>query len=1159
MPCMTRCVWIPVAVWISASPVGGTQHTFVLREHLRQTWTRERVTFAFTAGEGQCRRDSMRLVGPDGPTAFQLVGAELWGSDRTFVKAAGIALVTDLGPLQTRRFVLHYGPKALPGVAGRMPTTDLRVRTRDGTVEIVTKRFGVRLRVGEKTFAPAVPPGQVPGPLVAMRLADGTWFGGSRMYGTTKVTGYHARLVATGPVFAEVRYRYTYAAGNALDLVAHVAAGDSAVLWDAHVKKDRPGEGCRMVLNRNLPPLVFPVSKEWGVKRACFRSHTVKVGTRVELPLATYTDELVTQVTPWNDWWDSTTQTVVRLKVTKRDTELQLASRDPGAWVTPAAPGTMRDWAAWQHKLLAVKRLPDGEVVLDVNLAAGAPGGVRKWSIGEGEPAVGRRLDVVKDYVLDWPRRPGLSHPHLFVSGAELRDHRRRVKPDPAVMKTADYVARETIRPVPSYKDHQALAAWLVSGDRQVAEKVKLAERLRRHLNLLGKFDLMRSTTVVAALYDGLIESVLIGAKERPFLRAQMAYLGYTLADPATWSIERGYRSYNPNMSVSYVLSLGIVACLLPDHPKAREWVKPAVNRTRRWLADDLGPNGEWTESAHYSHVTASMLVAFAVAARRAGFCDLIRDGALKKLMLYLAKQYTPRDPQRGNVRVNPPLGRANAGSHVGLAGVMAKATATTDPAYSAVMQWVWQGTGYSTRIYDGRLGGFEHVYMDRRLPATAPDWASEWFPHVGALLRHGVGTPNEHYVSLLANSYILFSRPSEVGAVLKVFSMGRPVGGAFTGGYNWRQELLMSRVMPARTLTHPDQWDQPIGYSGPSRVSAFAATPRLDYVCADFTMARPYRTRWRAPKDVPRWPPIDRPGKAPIGWRRQMMFVKDGDPAGTNYLVLRDTVTGAQPTMWQFWTLSEKIGTPDQVRDVTAFLADKPGCKVVPPRRLEGDRFCAVGQLDVDVDYYIAAPKDTPRYTLRYGGTFAYPVNGLREYQDLLHLRLPGDGHYYVAMFPRLRTTPAPTFSTHAKGTVVKVAGAFGTDYCLLNQQPTEATVDGIGLEGTSACVQRRRGEVVLALGAAGEVRYQDITVTATGAVTLRWRDKARIRVDLPPDHRGTQVRLHLPTGYKWDQSELDGKTVATGDNVLTLMVNPRMRRIHLTAQPGPFPWPPG
>ena len=71
-----------------------------------------------------------------------------------------------------------------------------------------------------------------------MRLANGTWFGGSRLYGNTKIAGYSARLTARGPVFAQVDYRYTYADGNVMELVARFAAGDSAVLWDMDNPED---------------------------------------------------------------------------------------------------------------------------------------------------------------------------------------------------------------------------------------------------------------------------------------------------------------------------------------------------------------------------------------------------------------------------------------------------------------------------------------------------------------------------------------------------------------------------------------------------------------------------------------------------------------------------------------------------------------------------------------------------------------------------------------------------------------------------------------------------------------------------------------------------------------------------------------------------------
>jgi len=95
---------------------------------------------------------------------------------------------------------------------------------------------------------------------------------------------------------------------------------------------------------------------------------------------------------------------------------------------------------------------------------------------------------------------------------------------------------------------------------------------------------------------------------------------------------------------------------------------------------------------------------------------------------------------------------------------------------------------------------------------------------------------------------------------------------------------------------------------------------------------------------------------------------VKDTDPGQVNYLVLRDTVSGGQPTMWQWWAVSDKIGTAEEARDVDAFLADAPGNANAPVRELEGDHLTAVGPFGVDTEFYVAAPQNTPRNTLRFG-----------------------------------------------------------------------------------------------------------------------------------------------------------------------------------------------
>jgi hypothetical protein len=254
----------------------------------------------------------------------------------------------------------------------------------------------------------------------------------------------------------------------------------------------------------------------------------------------------------------------------------------------------------------------------------------------------------------------------------------------------------------------------------------------------------------------------------------------------------------------------------------------------------------------------------------------------------------------------------------------------------------------------------------------------------------------------------------------------------------------------------------------------------------------------WRT--DLPAWPPIPAAGKPPVDWRRQVLFLKDDDPGKATYLLIRDSIKGGQPTMWQMWTVSETLDTPANVKDVAAVLANKPGYKILPYRELKGDRFTAIGQMGVDVEYYIASPTTTPRYTLRWGTNMMDWANKLPqpEYQDLLHLQLPGDGTYFVAFFPRKRGTPAPTFRTLGNGTIIKARGDFGTDYGFLSALDTTAAGEGVTFTGTAASVQDRVSGQVLSLGAKGAVQYHGFGLAADFPASLRIRDKELV-VELP------------------------------------------------------------
>ena len=213
------------------------------------------------------------------------------------------------------------------------------------------------------------------------------------------------------------------------------------------------------------------------------------------------------------------------------------------------------------------------------------------------------------------------------------------------------------------------------------------------------------------------------------------------------------------------------------------------------------------------------------------------------------------------------------------------------------------------------------------------------------------------------------------------------------------------------------------------------------------------------------------------------MLFVKGAGKGDVTYFILRDSVKGGQPTVWNMWSLSQKLGATRDTKNIEAFLADAPGARVTGASRLYGDRFTAVGQFDVDTEYYVSLPEDTPRQTVRWG---------VREdeFQDLLHLQRTDDGDYFVALFPRRRHEAAPQYTSLAAKQVIKVSGAFGTDYCFVSPRRATASGEGVHFTGMAGTVQDRADGLVLALASRGAVSYKGHKLVANDAASMTVED---------------------------------------------------------------------
>lgn len=1112
-----------ILVGLATGCVRSGQHDIVLEEHLNRTWRDQMLTYEFEAPRRTCHPESLQMDGPDGPLPVQISEVETWPGT-AYVRRAKVAFyVSELEPLATQQYVLNYGSQGdAPAVA-----SELKVETDGDLIEITTGRIGVRLLIGQRTFDPPAPLHTVPAPMHAVRLLDGTWTGGGTLYGDAAVEGYTAELTAAGPVFAEVTTTYRFSDGGTAAYRFRVPAGDRAITVDAESTQHRPDTGWDLTVGGDT--VSFP--------RAVLVAHRNAQAREVPVAL-TPSGDAFAELSPWAGWWWGNYPTLLRLETDTAAGQIHLNSRDAGAWVDPQplaqsadfrtwAPGSMgRVWGRMHAARLPLFAGQNGAVTLRSNHRQG----VRRWTLslnpdgqGQFETFTGGnqtahtpnpRLDDVKDMILAWPER-ATANPRLLLNAAELQ---AAVERSPGLWNPE--------------AELQALASTL---------------------DALGRIDFMRRPMAVAGQYDALINSDSVAPAQRSIYRAQAAYLLYRLASPLNWSVKRGYTSGNPNMSLSFAGNIGIMALALRDHPHSDAWIEDTIGKMDFWLDTVVDEHGYWPESSHYARVTWANMVHFGVAATRAGVRDYIGDPKFRKTAEFYEKTLTPGDPTRPTAvqpepgtpaaapRVNAPYGRGVRFDVWGFGGPLARAAAESYPEFSKTMQWSWEKAAYSAHR-SHQPTALPQLYSNPDLPSQTPEWNSEFYTNLGYLLRQHVGTPDETYLLLssrMARNADGEIWPADVGGIVKWFAHGQPVAGAFPRG-------PASHVMLVNRVSLAGNWDPETGDSPDNRYHTethreeFAPLPAFDYahVELEVTDTLAYGHDIRMPANVPAMPERDQTGEAPLYWHRQLMMVDDHTPGGMQYLVLRDTVTSPRPTQWHFWTLTEKVGTPEAAADRDAFLADKPGNRATALQTLQGDRFTALGQYGVDLDYFIAAPADTPRHTVRYGvGGGAYGARGRDTYQDLMHLQLPGQGAYFVAIAPRRADAAAAEFSAEGEGNVIRISGAFGNDIAFLSHEPSVASAGPATFDGTAAHVRDRGEGVTLNLGAGGAVVYDQWRLRAEAPAQMQ-ATPGYLAVAVPEGFPGGAVRFNAPGTVTPPEVVEADVTIASDDDgwVLTL-----------------------
>jgi hypothetical protein len=1146
-----------------------------LREPLGHRWTGELLRYRVQTARpipDDCFLVAGGQSGETRPIPCQ-IGSRSVDKD-TNAHVCELYCLVDLEPYQTLKLQLMPGkPPAeasgeLPvGVAGlQSEISNLKSQTpniRSHLISSLKLEILVPASI-EDAFALSEP--QIPAPLLGIRnVEQNCWIGAGRFTNVGKLTSLETKAVVQGAVFTDVSLDCRFAKGR-YSVVLRVIRDQPVVLWTEKFQHADPSAALVWECSAGMP-LVTGVWDygEWSA----FKNRVVGggLGASRAFPLefdsapAPFTFQpwvrwASTDVTSWLELWSvlpkigkvdykgagiGEGQALAEAKETGGkddlvaggdDIEAAEAGEKPPAkeWAVGIFMGKPLDWnpqdggAYWSSspRLELTKekqvllRLPihRGQRTFGLSLAERTPDKRIGNNLAVGVPDTEARqikygetpLDDVKDYVLDYGEDLQNCFPRLLIT------EERRAKYAASLSKEMPFYA-EIMRSLENWraqaqKEFRKLAAeapgWSLadttpgwkSGDQDII-RVALAAPDDSLAPLLQVAALSASSRFATHFFRhgtgpsmGIaphnwlseeygfsivdIASRRLSDEQFRRVRARMLFAAYKFSSENFWSPRLGFAA-NPNMTTIVNGALGAIAMLYPNHPKAKDWRSAVEREVNHELTNWMCPDGGWLEAPHYMTVAMDPIIGFGYALANAGNPEILYGDRLKKTMLWLAKISTPRDPRFGNRRHFPEIGNTYVMETSVLFTLMARVQRERDPAYADGMQWLWYEMGCPTWPGIGGAypltAGYREALADAApKPATPPNWKSELFRGSGAVLRAHFPCDRESYLYLIQGP-MHAHYDDDLGSFM-MWGKGRPL--CLDWGYKG--------CMPAWMHNRMD-----IGGGG--KIEEFAALDSADYL-----------------------------HNVQSAWHRQILFVKDADPLGPNYFLVRDSTSGDGDANWRLW-----LNTDDHPL-------------------VEGQMVCVRGRDDVDMELWfdepssrllkrirkpieektpasaevsLSAPKpkddeekdDPMREALTQeeqekrplvaetaevtvpcvigpGGRFWGKADGTT--QRGIHLTVPKGQPVVALLYPRLHAEQKPKVSPFADGRALKIESPSGVDYVFLGLEPFEAAIDSIRFKGRAGAVQVRDKTVTLSLPVAGEV--------ASGKDTLQ-SDKPAVR----------------------------------------------------------------
>jgi len=516
----------------------------------------------------------------------------------------------------------------------------------------------------------------------------------------------------------------------------------------------------------------------------------------------------------------------------------------------------------------------------------------------------------VLDY--DEPAR----YPRLFVPpGDRVRYESRRLRKPPDEVKK---ILAARTEPTPA--DRKVVTDALARTSRLVLHFAQIDK---------GHMDFGIEEGILADLAEDALASPACTPAQARELRKYLAAIAYFALHPDFVPPRTaGFAWGSANMMAQVRCRACRIAALLPGHPRGKEWREQLAKVVTLYVEDQINPAGATLECPHYGTMAIQMPVMGLAALASCGDVDLSRPARRLRAAAHLRLAALLPPDVRGGYRSQIPEGDGYyAGESVfaPLAGFFQK----TDPNLARQLAW---GVNESNHDLGGHSDSTFKLF-DVGVEPLQPPLRSELFDGYGFVMRNGFPRADEAYLQVYAGGFSWGHGHNDRGTWV-LYAKGAPLMVDFAAMYtpSMREQWMHPGGLtfqhdeaprPPRDDGTDDWWRKsrsadyralktaPFTAVEPrpdpqaageldtfGKVTAFRSLPAADYA----EMQRRLRYLHRVPFGLQPTHGKDLFDdgvseevylKEPFVWTRRFVFVKDADPMGHNYLVIRDLLPG--------------------------------------------------------------------------------------------------------------------------------------------------------------------------------------------------------------------------------------------------------------------------